>query len=152
MTPDDFWLSVLASLMAALFVPFFIDVWNKVVIPLWQNILYRGKKVNGHWKATAVYTQNGKQVTEKEFINVRQNGYSVNGEFTSIDECAVTIYEFKGEIVNSILTASYWKKSEDDSHDRGTIAMRVINDNFLEGSFTFYEGSTIFNGSYRWQK
>jgi hypothetical protein len=152
MDPESFLTSLAGSLIAAAFVPFFIDVWSKYARPRLADMFYSGAKINGQWKAEAKYEEEGKSVTGHEMVDVNQLGNLVSGEMRAqlTNECAV--YVFKGEIVNSILTASYWKKGTDSSHDRGTIALKVVDDDKLDGSFTYYEDNHIVSGLYSWKK
>lgn len=150
---SSLWTSLVASLVVTCFlVPFAIAVWNKVLLPWWIDKAYRDRRISGEWKAEAKYNLDGKAITEREIVTVNQVGYSVSGEMAARTSGDNTVYAFKGEIVNSILTASYWKKGKDNSHDRGTIALRVFNDDKLDGSFTFYEDSRILSGQYTWKK
>jgi hypothetical protein len=150
MAVSDFLLSVAASLIAALFVPLFIQLWEIQIIPWWQNRTYRGKKIDGCWHALAEYPHNGKKVIEEEKVKLVQNGHSVRGYFTSKNSGEFTVYEFEGNFLNATLTASYWLKSKDDSYDRGTITLKLLDDKSLIGSFTYFEGSDILIGDYKW--
>lgn len=149
---SDFFISLLASLLAALCVPFFIEIWNKIMMPYLENRAYRGHRIHGVWKAEANYNEDGKDKIEREMVDVKQSGYNISGEMVSTLNDEYTVYVFKGEIVNSILTASYWKKGNDDSHDRGTMALKVISDNILKGSFTYYQDTNILTGQYCWRQ
>ncbi len=146
------WISLGASLIAAFLVPPFIALWNEYIWPRFVNRYYKGPRINYTWKGTAVYVEHGLPKTDVEKVVVNQMGESVSGEMIAQLPEEFVVYAFKGEIVNSILTASYWKKGSNSSHDRGTIALKMIDDDHLSGFFTYYEDNIIYGGSYSWEK
>jgi len=75
--------SVLTGLITYVFVQFLVLVFNKVIIPWYQSIVYRGRNIEGEWVGYSAKKEGRAYVREKtprSTIHLVQKGHKITGE------------------------------------------------------------------------
>jgi hypothetical protein len=141
---------VISALVATFLVFVGAKYWNRVVLPWYEDRVYRDIRLAGEWRT--VGEEEGGRI--KEVAKVRQKAHRVWGEIVLDEQTDVREYEFEGEFKNLILTARYWTKGESDL-DRGTFTL-MLRDNggTLKGCYAWYGGKVndVVSGKYEWTK
>lgn len=96
--------------------------------------------ISGDW--TSIFLE------ETDILNESVNIEQIGRKITATLKLLKRTYEFNGEFKNQILVGSYVSK-ERRKDERGTIVLRLINENLLSGYCTFiYKNKQVYNSPY----
>ena len=141
-------IGVVSGIITTVLIFIGMKYWNSVIVPWYEDRVYKDIKISGEWKTTG--EEHGEVF--QEVAKVKQNAHRVWGNIIYKTESEFTEYEFEGEFRNLILTARYWVKSENDL-DRGTFTLMLKNNGYtLKGFYSWYlaEDNDVISGSYEW--
>ena len=127
-----------------------LKYWNAVVVPWYENRIYKDIKIEGEWKTIGI--EHGENFEEN--ARVKQNAHRVWGDITYKSSSEFIEYQFEGEFRNLILTGRYWVKGENNL-DRGTFTLMTKNNGrTLKGYYAWYLAgdNDVVSGSYEWNK
>jgi len=87
---------------------------EKVALPWYEEISYKGLKIDGKWQATINY---GKQITFHEDFNISQKGHRLTGAYSIKNEYSdgtsrFSTYNLEGRIINNHVTFTCFIKSQ----------------------------------------
>lgn len=141
---------VISGLLSALLVLVGAKYWKAIMIPWYEDRVYKDVMIDGKWEAT------GKEHDEtfSETLKVQQRAHHVSGEITYKNDNELIEYQFDGEFRNLILTPRYWVKGESNL-DRGTFTLMLKNNGqTLKGYYAWYlpEDNDVVSGSYEWNR
>jgi len=137
---QDFYYSlfigVVGGLVATSLTVAFRNYWIKVLIPWYEERVYKDAKIEGVWKSAKVRTDQSKNVM---LMNIRRVSHFVSGDITFIEGLDQGLtYKFTGEFRNLILTINY-ASINSSNIDRGTLTLMLIeNGKKLKGYYSFY--------------
>lgn len=139
-----------SGLITALIVFICLRYWNAVIVPWYENRIYKDIKIDGEWKAL------GDEQSEvfEEKVKVKQNAHRVYGDIIYKSTSELIEYQFEGEFRNLILTARYWVKGENNL-DRGTFTLMTKNNGrTLKGPYAWYSANNndVESGTYEWDR
>lgn len=142
---------VLSSLVATFIFLHLSWLVKTILIPWYEDRIYRGVRINGHWTIQELAGIDAEQLDEvgtKATIDIKQNGDQVTGLYShsNIKSDDVATYKFKGEIRNSYLSATSWPIA-DDHIDAGAYVLRVFSHGGLrmKGVVTYISNDGIVN-------
>ncbi len=141
---------VLSGLVTTLLVFVVIRYWKGVLIPWYENRIYKDIKIAGEWETTG----EEKDEVFHETAKIQQHAHRVWGDIIYKKDDELITYEFEGEFKNLIFTARYSVKGQNDL-DRGTFTLMIRNNgNVLKGHYAWYlaELHDVISGQYEWIK
>ena len=127
-------IGIIAGLITTLLIVILKSMFDKILIPWYEQRVYKDIKISGKWDAK--YEAN----YGREIITINQTAHYISGTIiTTTGEDKGNIYSFEGIFKNLILTASYSSNNR-TSIDRGTITLRIEdNGNKLVGYCALYD-------------
>jgi len=136
--------NIIAGLTSGLFVSLFILVfrhfWNAVVIPWFEERVYKDAKIEGKWYS--IYTENGMQ-HRREVISLKRHGHFIKGTVicgSGLDKGEE--YTVSGSFRNMILPLVY-ENTDNSNTDRGTITLKSNHSGKrFSGKVSYYDGPT----------
>jgi len=143
---------IISGLLSSLIVFVVVKYWNSVVVPWYEQRVYKDVPIGGKWAAEGVE----REVPFVEDVIVRQKAHRVSGEIIYKGERETIEYEFDGEFKNLILTARYWTKRQ-STLSRGTFTLMLRDEGkTLEGYYAGYLGkedvNEVVGGPYKWSR
>lgn len=126
---------LLSGLIVTAFVVLFRSLWHKIVVPWFEELVYKDATIEGKWFSFYPATQEMRQET----ITLKRHGHTVSGTII----CAFgpdegQSYSVRGSFRNMTLPLIY--ESDDRSRtDRGTFTLRLVRDGQrLRGYAAYY--------------
>lgn len=121
---------------------------KSILIPWYEDKIYRGVRVNGHWVIDE-WDENklGNNAPIRATFEIKQKADQIKGIYTHTivkeKEEDTTSYVIKGEIRNTYLAATSWPIS-DEQLDAGTYMLRVHSQDGLKmkGMLSFVSHTT----------
>ncbi|QJR30028.1 hypothetical protein [Limnobacter profundi] len=115
-------------------------VLKKVVLPWFEDKIYRGVRVDGRWK---LYFNNQKNSKFFGMLELKQNGDRVSGSFTyeNTDRTEVMTYRLVGAVANSYVNISLAPTAR-RSIDTGSLVARIYEESGLQMTGTLIYIST----------
>jgi hypothetical protein len=141
---------ILSALIATFLVFIGAKYWNAVIVPWYEDKVYKDIRIEGEWKTSGEENRH----VFNEIAKVKQKAHRVWGEIIYKTEDNVVEYEFEGEFKNLILTARYCVKGQNDL-DRGTFTLMLKNNGkILKGFYAWYTDveNDVLSGKYEWTK
>ena len=136
---SEFAIGILSGLISVALVALFNQVWRRILIPWYENLLYKGAEIAGTWEGTASYLTTGG--TNKIVMKLSRVGYFVSGIATAVageDEGAS--WNVSGSFRNTILTLTY-DSTDKRKLDRGSLCFMLVNNgDELRGGAQYYSG------------
>ena len=134
---------VIASLVSVLASLIFREYWLKIIIPWYEERLYKGAKIEGVWRTITKYRDGGEN---ESIYTVKRKGHRIWGTINSpngIDKGKS--WRFNGFFKDLILSATY-ESSSRRILDKGSFSL-LLNHNGekLTGHLVYYanEGNTL---------
>lgn len=128
-------LGITSSLIATFIFLYLSWITKTVILPWYEDKIYRGVRIDGHWIAEK---WDGTDIDEiaaisEATIEIKQKADHISGIYSHVDrdDGDTTSYVFKGEIRNSYVTASSWPIARDHI-DAGAFVLNVYSDNGLK--------------------
>ncbi len=144
-------IGIIAGIIATFIVFVFSTIWKKILIPWYEERIYKDVKIEGKWEGIMEYDG----AINKDIIIINRESHSISGTIKTIEgPNKGGDYIFKGSFKNLILTASY-RASDRFQLDRGSFSL-ILKENGkkFEGRSSFYDDSTnkIDNCKYSFTK
>lgn len=132
---NEFIIGVTSGLVTSLIVFVLQLYYFRVLLPWFEELLYRDLKIEGRW---LVEYPEGKEFTEA--IELNRQGHRVTGTVTVTGgPDRGRVYAFEGTFKNLILTLSFAGR-DGTRLDRGTYTLQAKNNGqHLQGYSTFYQ-------------
>ena len=141
-------IGVIGGLVTTLFVVVLRSIWVNIILPWFEEKIYKDAKIEGTWKGAY---KNG--ACGDEVIKINQSSHRITGTMTCISgPDKGQVYQLEGEFKNLILTASYSSR-EIGSLDRGSITLMLKNNGHeLTGHCSYYsdEEHNVVDAEYTW--
>lgn len=124
---SDITIGVIGGVLAATVVMFFVEVYQKVIIPFMKKLLYSGIYIQGKWETKSEY----EYASERILLDVNQSAQSLFGSVTIVKKFSGISYKDTSneEIISAKLKGN-------------------INDRFVRISLVFKDNRRLGFGSY----
>ncbi len=149
----NLFLGVVAGIITYVIIGFTISIFRKIVLPWYQNLIYKGINIRGEWLGYAATIEGGEYVVgpdSESTVILNQQGNKIYGELLltkqpSGEKCR-KLFEFEGTFVDTILMCNS-KARDSNNMGKGAFLMKLTeNGAKLKGSQTYisaYDWSTI---------
>jgi hypothetical protein len=118
---NNFVAGVIAGLVVALFVLVMRAIWQRLVIPWFEDRVYKDARIEGPWFSLYPLDVYRRQET----ISLSRHGHYINGTISCTNgPDAGEQYEISGSFRNMILPLIY-ETSDPSKTDRGTITLKL---------------------------
>lgn len=130
---SNFWVGIISGLVATLFALVIRNFWNNVIIPWYEERIYRDAHIEGKWGGK-FYFEGDK--TEEFIVNIKRVSHSIYGNMISKEDGKE--YDVEGEFRNMILTLVYSSKVVYEV-DRGCLTLLLTrNGKELNGHIAYF--------------
>ncbi len=148
-TPVNMITGIVSGLLVTLLVVVFRAAWRQIVIPWFEERVYKDAHIEGNWFSLYPAPEDPRQET----ITLKRHGHAVTGVITCISGADKgEVYTVTGSFRNMILPLVY-ESSDTQKTDRGTITLKLLaNAQKFEGKVSSYDntGDTIFDMDVTW--
>lgn len=126
---------LVSGVLATLLVFVFRSVWNGVVVPWFEERIYKDIRIEGAWYSFYPSSSDKRQ----EVISIERQGHAVTGKITcSNGNDSGETYLVAGSFRNMLLPLTY-ESADSKKSDRGTITMQSVhNGERFVGKLAFY--------------
>lgn len=140
---------LISGLVVTLFVVIFRAIWNSIIVPWFEERVYKDVQIEGKWFGLYPTSVD----LRRDVIVLKRHGHKISGTLTCVkgndegDE-----YSLRGSFRNLVLPLIY-ESTEREKTDRGSITLRAINNGErLSGKIAFYNTSkdSISSGNIIW--
>ncbi len=163
---ENITIGIVAGLLTAFITIVLRGLWFKILIPWFEELLYKDIKIEGVWvgiyvdqyhlleigdiepsvndcKKILINKAEDGYIPSEVRLNINRNGYKITGSFLGISGSEKgTIAEIKAEFKNLILSGTY-ETNETSIIDRGSFTLIAIqNGTVLKGFFSAYENNS----------
>ena len=119
-------IGVVSGILASIIIFICAQFFYKIIIPWYQNAIYRGIDISGDW--TAKYNFSG-GVEVEQTIELKQKGHKITGTFSSRSSVPSTgistsTFTLVGEIFDNYVDIEY-RKNDKRFIGRGSILFKV---------------------------
>ena len=122
MTLDNFSVGIISGLVTTLFVVVFRSFWLKVLVPWFEDRVYKDARIEGTWYALYPRTVGNRQ----ELVTLERHGHTVTGRMICTnDSDKGEAYALSGSFRNMILPLVY-ESIDKQKSDRGTITLKLV--------------------------
>ena len=114
---------LVSGLVVTLFVVTFKKFWETVIIPWFEERVYKDVKIEGKWYGISPTAVN----LEEDLIILKRHGHSITGTMLCVQGSDQgTEFNLTGSFRNMVLPLTY-EENDKSKTDRGTITLKVIN-------------------------
>ncbi|WP_136678599.1 hypothetical protein [Neptunomonas sp. XY-337] len=140
---------LISGLVVTLFVVVFRAIWHSIIVPWFEERVYKDVRIEGKWFGLYPTSVDLRQ----DVIVLKRHGHAITGTLTCVkgsdegDE-----YSLSGSFRNLVLPLIY-ESTDREKTDRGTITLRAINNGErLSGRIAFYHTikDSIDSGNILW--
>ncbi|WP_439833790.1 hypothetical protein [Aeromonas enteropelogenes] len=131
--------NIISGLVSGLIVSFLVvvvgNIWNKIIIPWFEERVYKDVKIEGQWFSF----YEGRMLGREEVIDISRHGHQISGKLLCISQGDHgEQYLVSGSFKNLILPLAY-ENSNDSKTDRGTITLKSTQSaEVLKGKICYY--------------
>lgn len=131
-------LGIVSGLVATFLTMFIRSYWNKVILPWYEERIYKDAHIEGKWLGE--FSHSADEHVSHYIFNIRRESHHISGEMISKD--SGTLYTLQGEFRNMILTLTYTSTIL-RAVDRGCFTFLLTNNGReLAGYGAFYYSPT----------
>lgn len=150
-------IGVFTGVVASILIWIVVKTFNKIIVPWYQNSIYRGINLSGNWIATHNFP--GEVNVEQEII-LQEKGHKITGSLVSQNYVkqklkTTTSYSLVGEIFDNYIDVEY-KNKDKRLMGRGSQLLKVKDGGkSLEGGLVVidvYSTEVIVSGSIKWKR
>ena len=127
---------LVSGVIVTLLVVVFSKFWNSVIIPWFEDRVYKDIRIEGKW--FVLYPSSPKQ--RQELVVLKRHGHAITGEMVCVsgyDEGEQ--YKLDGSFRNLLLPLMY-ESTDKQKSDRGTITLKcIMNGTRLSGKIAAYD-------------
>jgi hypothetical protein len=126
---------LISGVLATLLVFVFRSIWRGLIIPWFEERIYKDVRIEGNWYSLYPTSSDSRQ----EVISIERHGHAITGTIICISGRDVgEKYQVAGSFRNMLLPLAY-ESGDLTKTDRGTITLKsVFNGNRLVGKLAFY--------------
>lgn len=157
---NNIFIGVVAGILTYVFIALIARFLNKIAIPWYQGIIYKGNNIAGEWYGYDAKVENGiysEGEESRSTILLKQQGNKVTGELLLTQqpngERCRKLFELSGSFVDTILVVNRRAKDSQDM-GTGTIVLKLTESGKkLKGKETFisaHDWSTVFSIDQVW--
>ncbi len=136
-------ITIIASAVVSILTWLLLNLLNRVFIPWYSSVIYKGVKIDGKWITTVPFKKgtNHKEVIFHETFDIKQKGNDISGTCSiknqfEIDS-SISTYDIKGTLINGYVTLTCIINSQSE-----TGMMNLL--------LKICEGGTALTGSVIW--
>lgn len=131
---------VVSGVVAALLVFTFRSLWERIVMPWYEERLYKGARIEGCWLSEVTFPEGEKN---KHRMQLHRVGYTVTGTTTCYEGYSEgNSYDLQGTFKNLTLSCTY-QINDPRRLERGSMVLMLVNDGTtLKGQLSFYDDRT----------
>ena len=131
---------VISGVVAAFLVFVFRSLWDRILVPRYEELLYKDAKIEGAWSAEITYLEGEKN---KHKMQLRRVGHNVTGTSTCYEGYSEgSSYDLQGTFKNLTLSCTY-HINDARRLERGAMVLMLINDGAtLKGYVSYYDNQT----------
>ena len=126
---------LISGVLATLLVFVFRTVWTALVIPWFEERIYKDVRIEGKWYSLYPTTSDSRQ----EVISLERHGHAITGIIIcTVGSDTGEKYHVAGSFRNMLLPLTY-ESADSSKTDRGTITLKSVhNGERLAGKLAFY--------------
>jgi hypothetical protein len=125
-------IGIASSLFATLAFLCLAQVVKTIIVPWFEDKIYRGVRLDGRW-SVAVTSQENPGSAQNPSLSLQQKGDRISGFYSHDVSGTLQIYRVEGQIRNTYFTASLWPVSNKEV-DTAAILLRVFTRDGLKMS------------------
>jgi hypothetical protein len=139
----NIFLGVFSGVLTSIIIFVNIKLFNKIILPWYQELIYKGLDISGEWNETHNYKS---LLIQESKIVIIQNAHNISGKITLLKKnitnnktVEIKNFRFTGEFHNNCLNITCWN---DNRRQIGTInyLLQIGNDGkIMNGYKTFYD-------------
>src|SRR4051794_8660867 len=131
---------VISGVVAAFLVFAFRSLWEQIVMPRYEELLYKDAKIEGVWSSEITFPEGEKNKHRMQLYRV---GHTVTGTTTCYEGYSEgNSYELQGTFRNLTLSCTY-QINDTRRLERGAMVLMLVNDGaMLRGSLSYYDNQT----------
>lgn len=131
---------IIASLLSVFISLFISAIWRNIIIPWYEEHLYKGAEISGEWTTDVTYNDGSKN---KLIITIKRVGYTVKGSAYCVAGVSKGMHwNLRGFFSNLLLTMTYHSKNNENL-DQGSMSLMLINNGkLLKGYIAYYQSDT----------
>ncbi|MFO4643386.1 hypothetical protein [Vibrio cholerae] len=132
---ENFIVGLVSGLVVTIFVVTFKKFWEAVIIPWFEERVYKDVKIEGKWYGINPTTKD----LEENLITLKRHGHTIQGTMICVSGADEgTEFKLCGSFRNMLLPLTY-EENDKTKTDRGTITLKVINNGEeMKGILAFY--------------
>lgn len=126
---------LISGVLATLLVFVFRSVWTALIIPWFEERIYKDVRIEGNWYSLYPTTSDSRQ----EVISLERHGHAITGIIIcTVGNDTGEKYQVAGSFRNMLLPLTY-ESADSTKTDRGTITLKLVhNGERLAGKLAFY--------------
>ena len=130
-------IGIISGILATFLTVVIRSIWLQIIMPWYENVLYKGCKIEGQWETEIQFHE----VINQYLITLKRVGYKITGVMicTSGPNTLGSIYKISGTFKNLILSGTY-ESTKTRELDQGAFTLMLINNGtLLRGYFAYYD-------------
>lgn len=137
----NIFISVLSGILTSLLIFAFVKIFNKIIIPWYQSIIYKGLDISGEWYEDHNYENLFKQESK---IIISQNANAIKGKIILVkktEEKVIDIknFSFTGEFYNNYLNITCWNENKGQIGTHNYLMQIERDGKEMEGFKTYFD-------------
>jgi hypothetical protein len=131
---------VVSGVVATFLVVVFRTVWQRILVPWYEERLYQGPKIEGVWLAEIRFSET---ISNKHRMQLKRSGYKIVGRTVCYEGYSEgNSYDIDGTFKNLTLTCTY-QIDHRRRIERGSMVLMLVNDGrALKGYVLYYDDQT----------
>jgi hypothetical protein len=131
---------VISGIIAAGLVFAFRSLWQQILMPWYEELLYKDAKIEGEWSSEITYPEGEKN---KHTMRLHRHGHTITGTATCCEgHSKGNEYSLQGSFRNLTLSCTY-QINDARRLERGAMVLMLVNDGAtLNGSLSYYDNLT----------
>ena len=141
-------IGVISGLVATFIIVVIGQIWLKIILPWYENLLYQGVRLDGRWVSRARIRD-----SERETVwQIKQTGHRIKATaVATLGPNQGRSFAINGTFRNLILTVTFQRSDAGSVIDRGCVAVKLVqNGHQLCGHITHYDydSETLVSNDY----
>lgn len=136
-------ISVLSGILTAVLIFSFGQYFNKILIPWYLGIRYRGLDISGQWFESHIFEN---VILQESSILIKQTAEKIHGEIilakksnSTHEEFDVKSFKFEGYFFNNFLNISCWNSDQKQIGTHNYLLTIGMDGRGMTGIKTFFE-------------
>jgi hypothetical protein len=135
---ESLYIGIVSGILTSALIYLVVSVFEKIIIPWYQEIIYHGTDISGEWEAT------GENIGQTGVFNIEQKAHKIKGTATWVTNDSaypiegIRIFNIGGEISERFVTLIL-KHKDKRRLGIGSYLIQVVGDGrVMEGFYSFY--------------